>query len=160
MKKRLYLILHDIRSAYNVGAIFRTADGAGVKKIFLTGYTPLPATKGKTFLTRAEKMLAKTALGAEQSIVWEHFERLEDLIAKLKSQRCQLLALEKTSEAVNIKKFEAKFPAALLLGNEVEGVASSSLAECDNVLSIEMRGMKESLNVSVAAGIAMYELLY
>lgn len=160
MKKQLYLILHDIRSAYNVGAIFRTADGAGVTKIFLTGYTPLPAVKEKTFLTRAEKMLAKTALGAQQCIVWEYFEKLEDLIVKLKSEGFQMLALEKTPDAVDIKKFKAKFPAALLLGNEVEGVAPSSLAACDVVLSIQMRGMKESLNVSVAAGIAMYELLY
>lgn len=159
MQKQLYLILHDIRSAYNVGAIFRSADGAGISKIFLTGYTPIPAESGKMYLTQAEKMIAKTALGAENMIFWEQHENLSELLQKLKNENVSVVALEKTPGAVNVKEFQPKFPAALIVGNEVDGVSDETLEQCDAVVSIPMRGKKESLNVSVAAGIAMYELL-
>ncbi|KKQ80320.1 MAG: tRNA/rRNA methyltransferase [Candidatus Moranbacteria bacterium GW2011_GWD2_38_7] len=159
MDKILYLILHDIRSAYNVGAIFRTADGSGVDKIYLTGYTPSPAEENKVYKTRADKMIEKTALGAEKSVVWEKSEDLELLLEKLKAENFSIVALEKNEDAVDISKYEKNFPIALILGNEVEGVSPEILSKCDAVVSIPMRGKKESLNVSVAAGIAMYELL-
>ncbi|HEX8974491.1 MAG TPA: TrmH family RNA methyltransferase [Patescibacteria group bacterium] len=159
MKKELYLILHDIRSAYNVGAILRSADGAGVFKIFLTGYTPRPADQSKQFKTKADKMIEKTALGAEKHVAWEYVEKLDDLLEKLKKENIFLAALEKTNDALDIQKFEPVFPMALLLGNEVDGVSGEDLQKCGAVFSIPMRGQKESLNVSVAAGIAMYELL-
>ena len=157
--KQLFLILHDIRSAYNVGAIFRTADGAGVSKIYLTGYTPIPADKDKIKKTQADKMIEKTALGAEQFIAWEHRADLMPLLNELQENKINLIALEKTNEAVEINDYNCEFPAALLLGNEVEGVDNEVLQKCDAIVSLPMRGKKESLNVSVAAGIAMYELL-
>lgn len=159
MEKELYLILNDIRSAYNVGAIFRTADGCGVHKIFLCGYTPSPAEENKLRKTQADKMIEKTALGAEKSVAWEKFEKLEDLIEILKEKKIAVAALEKTENAIDIKEFEKNFPLALILGNEVDGVDKKILEKCDAVISIPMRGKKESLNVSVAAGIAMYEIL-
>lgn len=159
MENELFLILHDIRSAYNVGAIFRTADGSGVSKIFLSGYTPTPVDESKLNKSRADKMIEKTALGAEQSVAWEKCEDLENLIEKLKEENFSIVALEKNKDSIDIRKFEKKFPMALILGNEVEGVEQRILQKCDAVVSIPMRGKKESLNVSVAAGIAMYEVL-
>ncbi len=163
MKKELFLILHDIRSAYNVGAIFRTADGAGVSKLYLTGYTPCPPEENKTYKTQADKMIEKTALGAEKIIPWEKHKNLSELLEKLNlpagGEKINIVALEKNDGATDIKKYKTKFPMALILGNEVEGVPKDILKKCDTIVSIPMRGKKESLNVSVAAGIAMYEIL-
>lgn len=159
MENELFLILHDIRSAYNVGAIFRTADGSGVSKIYLSGYTPVPAGEDKEKKTQADKMIEKTALGAERNVPWEKAEDLSDLIDELRKEKISVIALEKIDNAIELKKFEKKFPIALILGNEVEGVSAEILNKCDAIVSIPMRGKKESLNVSVAAGIAMYEIL-
>lgn len=159
MSKELYLILHDIRSAYNVGAIFRSADGAGVSKIYLSGYTPCPADNEKLFKTKADKMIEKTALGAEKSVAWEYCPDLNILLKRLQGENCTMVALEKNQDSVEIKQYEPVFPMALVLGNEVEGVTPETLEKCAAVVSLPMRGIKESLNVSVAAGIAMYELL-
>ena len=160
--KELSLILHDIRSAYNVGAIFRTADGAGVSKIYLSGYTPIPVDKAKLYKTKADKMLEKTALGAEKTVPWERVENIEMLTEKLKGEDVLIAALEKVDHSIEIKKFideNSHGKIALILGNEVDGVSADILQRCDVIISLPMRGMKESLNVSVAAGIAMYELL-
>lgn len=157
--KELYIIAHNIRSAYNVGAIFRTCDGAGVDKIYLTGYTQSPAPEGREAASKPEKMIAKTALGAEHGMPWERTDDLPALIARLKSAGVYVMALEKTDDSVNIKKFEPKFPMALILGHEVDGVKDEILERCDGAIDIPMRGRKESLNVSVATGIAIYELL-
>lgn len=159
MEKELYLILNDIRSAYNVGAIFRTADGSGASKIYLTGYTPVPADENKTCKSQAEKMIEKTALGAQKSVSWEKWDSLESLLEKLEKEKVSIVALEKTDSSINIRAYEKKFPVALILGNEVEGVSEETMKKCDAIVSIPMRGKKESLNVSVAAGIAMYEFL-
>jgi 23S rRNA (guanosine2251-2'-O)-methyltransferase len=158
-QKQLFLVLHDIRSAYNVGAIFRTADGAGVSRIYLSGYTSCPADGAKEHKTKADKMIEKTALGAEKAVAWEKCDDLEKLLEKLKKDNCAVVALEKTGEGIALEKFKAAFPMALILGNEVEGIAEKILEKCDAVVSIPMRGQKESLNVSVAAGIAIYEFL-
>jgi tRNA G18 (ribose-2'-O)-methylase SpoU len=160
MNKKLFLVLHDIRSAYNVGAIFRTADGAGVSKIYLSGYTPCPPNRNKLHKTQANKMIEKTALGAEKNIPWEKCDDLEKLLEKLRSNKIKIVALEKTKNSIDIKNFKISFPVALILGNEVDGVSKSILKKCDAIVSIPMRGKKESLNVSVAAGIAMYDLLF
>ena len=143
---------------YNVGAIFRTADGAGVSKIYLTGYTPCPPDKNKPHKTQADKMIEKTALGAEKTVGWERYDNLGTLLEELKKKKIKIIALEKIKNSQDIKKFKPYFPAALILGNEVEGVSKSVLKKCDTVV-FPMRGKKESLNVSVAAGIAMYEML-
>lgn len=162
MKKReLYIIAHNIRSAHNVGAIFRTCDGAGAAKIYLSGYTPEPAIQGKTEeeKTKAEKMFGKTALGAEHIVPWERAEKLDELILKLKDQGMNVVALEKTDDSILLRDFTMKFPMALILGNEVDGVSEDVLEKCDSVMELPMRGTKESLNVSVAAGIAIYKIL-
>ncbi|EKD58239.1 MAG: tRNA/rRNA methyltransferase (SpoU) [uncultured bacterium] len=159
LDNKLFLILHDIRSAYNVGAIFRTADGSGVSKIYLSGYTPAPAEDDKLAKSRADKMIEKTALGAEQSVSWEKCDDLGKLLESLKEENFSIVALEKNDDSIDIRKYDKKFPMAIILGNEVDGVDQSVLEKCDAVVSIPMRGKKESLNVSVAAGIAMYEML-
>lgn len=160
MKDReMYIIAHNIRSAHNVGAIFRSCDGAGVKKIFLTGYSQRPAEEAKENKSKPEKMLEKTALGAESSVEWEGADDLPSLIGKLKKSGVRIVALEKTGESVDIKKFKPVFPMALILGHEVDGVKDEILRMCDAVIEIPMRGKKESLNVSVATGVAIYELL-
>jgi tRNA G18 (ribose-2'-O)-methylase SpoU len=158
-KKELFLVLHNIRSAYNVGSIFRSADGAGVSKIYLSGYSHCPSDIEKEPKTKADKMIEKTALGAEQSVAWEKCADLETLLQKLRKDDCALVALEETRDATDIGKFKAVFPMALILGNEVEGISKNILQKCDAVVSIPMRGKKNSLNVSVAAGIAIYEFL-
>jgi 23S rRNA (guanosine2251-2'-O)-methyltransferase len=160
MEKVLYLIIHNVRSAYNVGAILRTADGAGVKKIYLTGYTPRPFKKDKDrYPTNAQKMIAKTALGADETVAWEKTKNTSILMEKLKRKKIQVLALENNIKSQDMGKFKPGYPCALILGNETEGIDRKIIKKCDAVLSIPMRGQKESLNVSVAAGIAMYELL-
>jgi len=159
MKRDLYIIAHNIRSAHNVGAIFRSCDGAGVKKIYLTGYSQRPAEEAKENKNKPEKMLEKTALGAQLSVAWESADDLSALIDGLKKAGVQIVALEKTAKSVNIKKFEPVFPMALILGHEVDGVKDEILEQCDGVIDIPMRGAKESLNVSVATGIAIYEIL-
>ncbi len=154
---KLYIIAHNIRSAYNVGAIFRTCDGAGVDKIYLTGYTQSPA-EGEA-KSKPEKMVAKTALGAEKNVLWEKVEDPVILINRLKKEKVRIIALEKTDRSISIADFKPEFPMALVLGHEVDGVADDILGLCDDVVGIPMRGRKESLNVSVAAGIAIYEIL-
>jgi len=157
--KELYIIAHNIRSAHNVGAIFRTCDGAGVDRIYLSGYSQRPAPAEKEIKSKPEKMLEKTALGAELSVDWESVEDLLLFLDKLKRGGVQIVALEKTTSSVNLKNFKPVFPMALILGHEVDGVKDDILAKCDAVVDIPMRGKKESLNVSVATGIAIYEIL-
>ena len=144
-KDKIYLILHNVRSLYNVGSIFRTADAAGVSKIFLTGYTPEPASK--------------TALGAEKYVPWKKVSNIQRLTNKLKKEKVKIIALEQAKGALDCRKFKPKFPVALVLGNEVRGLSKSLLKKCDKIIQIPMRGKKESLNVSVAAGIALFSLI-
>ncbi len=159
MKKKLYIVAHNIRSAYNVGAILRTADGAGVDKVYLTGYTPKPfREKEDPYITTPQKMIAKTALGAQNFIDWEE-ENVLTLIKKLRKKNFLIVALEQAKKSVNIKKVSWKFPVALILGNEAKGVDKEILQQCDLIVELPMRGQKESLNVSVATGIALYEIL-
>lgn len=157
----MYIIAHNIRSAHNVGAIFRTCDGAGAAKIYLSGYTPEPASQDKKEdeKTKAEKMLGKTALGAENSVPWERVESLDRLLLDLEKKKVSVVALEKTDASMPMNDFEMKFPMALILGNEVDGVSDEILQQCDGIMELPMRGKKESLNVSVAAGIAIYGIL-
>lgn len=150
--KEFYVIAHNIRSLYNVGSIFRTADAFGVTKIYLTGYTGTPAGE----INRAK--IAKTALGAEKWVPWEYCRSAVTLIKDLRLKKVKVVALEKMEGAVNISKFQPKFPLALVLGEEVKGVNKNILAVCDQTIEIPMVGKKESLNVSVAFGIAAYAI--
>lgn len=148
------LILNDIRSVHNVGAIFRTADAIGIDKIYITGYTPAPFDR----FGRKRNDISKAALGAEKTVDWEYEESVETLIASLKEKGYTLLALEQSKDSIDYKKFEVNTDVAILLGNEVYGVSKELLEEVDVVLEIPMMGKKESLNVSVATGILLYRL--
>ncbi|KKU08280.1 MAG: tRNA/rRNA methyltransferase [Candidatus Magasanikbacteria bacterium GW2011_GWA2_45_39] len=140
------MILPNIRSRFNVGSIFRTADAVGVRKIFLTGYTPRPP----------HSKIDKVALGATESVPWAYFRQTAPLIKKLKAEGVQIIALEKTRGSVSLYKIIPKFPCALIVGNEVEGVTARVRKFADAVVHLPMRGVKESLNVSVAFGAAAY----
>lgn len=144
--KNFVLVLPNIRSAHNVGAMFRTADGAGVEKIYLAGYTPCPP----------HPRLDKVSLGAEKWMPWEYTKQTGRLLKKLKEQGYKIVALEQTPKSVNIYKWEPEFPLALVVGNEKTGVTKSLLKYCDTEIELDMKGKKKSLNVSVAAGITMY----
>lgn len=150
---------------YNVGSIFRTADAAGVLKIFLTGYTPSP----KDIFGKWRKEIAKTALGAEKYMPWSKVQSIELLLRKLRkdppsprlrrARKVQIVALEQARGAIDYRKFKPRLPLALVLGNEVRGLSKSLLQKCDKIIYIPMRGKKESLNVSVAAGVALFSLI-
>jgi len=152
------VICHNIRSAFNVGSIFRTADGAGVTKIILGGYSAHPP----------HPKITKTALGAEKTLPYERSWLTWKVIENLKEKGYYIVALEKTKEVYpespeakgtkNIFNFKPKFPLVLVLGNEVRGLSREILKRCDEIVFIPMRGRKESLNVSVAFGIAIYQL--
>ncbi len=152
--KNFYLILPNIRSCHNVGAMFRTADACGVTKLFLVGYTSCPP----------KPQIDKVSLGAEQWMPWEHRANLKVLIRGLKKKGVEIIGLEKNDDSINIKEIGDKRykinkkDVALIVGNEVEGISEDILELCDLVVHIPMYGRKESLNVSVAAGIAMYEI--
>ncbi len=148
MKKEFYLIVHNIRSLHNVGTMFRTADALGINKIYLTGYTGTPP----------REEISKVALGADKFIPWEQFKNISALIKRLRKEKIQLVALEKTKGAVNYLKFKPRFPLALLVGNEVKGISASLLKQADKIIYLPMSGKKESLNVGVAMGAAGYYL--
>jgi tRNA G18 (ribose-2'-O)-methylase SpoU len=149
------LIIHDVRSVVNVGAMFRTADAGGINKIYLTGYTPLPVDK----FGRKRNDLAKSALGAEDFLPWEHKKLICPLIAKLHRDGYQVIAIEQDEKSVDYKKVKLKNKNAFIMGAEVTGLAQSVLEKCDVIAEIPMRGKKESLNVSVACGVALFGIL-
>lgn len=158
----IYLILYNIRSLYNVGSAFRTADAFGVSKIYLCGYTGAPTDR----LGRPVREVAKTALGAERTVPWEKAWQTWRLIERLKNEGVFVVALENNvSEAVPINKIKFSFlrgragrDAALVLGNEVTGLSKSILKRADAIAEIPMHGKKESLNVAIACGIGLYAL--
>lgn len=155
--KELYLILDDIRSVENVGSIFRTADCAGVKKIYLCGYSPAPIDR----FGRKRKDFAKVSLGAEESVEWEQVRDPISLVKKLHKTNplVPIVALEQAKNSLNFKEFTPQLgTSALVVGNEVKGVSKKLLKMCDQIIEIPIHGKKESLNVSVATGIALFHL--
>ena len=151
--KKVILILHDIRSAENVGSIFRTSDACGVSRIYLTGYTPSPIDR----FGRARRDIAKAALGAEKTLAWEA-GKITSVLKTLIKNGFEIVAVEQSPKSIDYKKFRAKKPVALIFGNEVSGVPSAILKNCDSIIEIQMRGKKESLNVAVSAGIVLSRL--
>ena len=148
ISEKFILVLPNIRSGHNVGAMFRTADGAGVDKIYICGYSPVPP----------HKEILKVSLGAEQSVPWEYHKQAGRLVQKLKATGYRIVALEQTPKSVTLYQWEPQFPLALIVGNEVTGVPKSLLKLCDEAVEIPMRGKKGSLNVSVASGVALYHI--
>lgn len=152
MKEKIYAILHNIRSAHNVGAIFRTSDAIRIEKLYLTGYTPTPKTNPRE--------IAKTALGAENYVNWESYKNINYLLKKLKKKKLKIVAVEQSKRSIPYYKFKSKSSVVLIFGNEVRGLNKKILEKADHILEIPMLGKKESLNVSVAFGIIVYYLRY
>lgn len=163
------LVAHDIRSTHNVGAFFRTCDGLGVNRIIFSGYTPYPTFEGDSrlphFADKITRQIHKTALGAESVIDFMYFKTIEETLEQLKKEEYVLVALEQypgsmtpkdCAEEITKKHPHAKV--ALLAGNEIHGVKDEVLQKMDYIMEIPMRGTKESLNVSVATAIGLYEL--
>jgi 23S rRNA (guanosine2251-2'-O)-methyltransferase len=157
MKKarEVAVLLHNIRSTHNVGSIFRTADALGVTKIYFSGYTPTPLDR----FGRPRKDVAKVALGAEKDIAWEQVSDPSDLITSLKKEKYTTIAIEQHVRSVDYKKVKVSCPVLFVVGNEVDGVEDSLLDCVDVIAEIPMRGNKESLNVSVAFGVALFRML-
>lgn len=145
------LVLDNIRSAYNVGAVFRTADGFLLEKILLCGITPTPP----------HKEIYKTAIGAENSMDWEHFADITEALKSLREQGYYIIGLEQTSNSLPLDNWEwkegTKF--ALVFGNEVEGISEKALPLCDTFVEIPQHGTKHSFNVSVAAGMLIWDMI-
>ena len=156
----IIVIAHNIRSTHNVGAIFRTSEGFGVKKIILSGYTPYPTIPGDARLPHIHRKLTdqihKTALGAEEMVPFE-YQQTPD-IESLRASGYRIVGLEQDERSIMLPNYQTPAKVALLLGEEVEGIDASLRAYCDDLIEIPMQGRKESFNVSVATGIALYAL--
>jgi tRNA G18 (ribose-2'-O)-methylase SpoU len=150
-------VLDNIRSVYNVGSIFRTANAIGIEKVILCGITPAPLDRKG----RRRSDFAKVALGAEESVVWEYCETTAEALQKLKGEDFYTIAIEQDGAAVDYKSVsvEGKKNIAFVIGAEVDGMGKESLALCDTIVEIPMLGSKESLNVTIAFGIAVYRIL-
>lgn len=146
-RHEVYLILDNIRSMYNVGAIFRTADAARIKMLYLCGITATPP----------RKEIEKTALKTINSVPWEYHESSVELIKKLKSDGIEIVALEQTDESRSYHTFSYKKPLAIIIGHETLGVSDEVLGLCDYAIEIPMYGIANSLNVATAAGIILYK---
>ena len=144
------VMLSNVRSLYNVGSIFRTCDSAMVSELILCGFTPHPP--------RAE--IEKTALGAVDTVPWKYFEHYSEAVEYLKKKKYKILALEITDNPRSYTSLsEDEYPICIILGNELTGIDNELLSRCDDSIEIEMHGVKHSLNVSVAAGIAIFEAI-
>lgn len=150
LRESFILWIHNIRSLHNVGAAFRNCDAFGVNELWISGYTPVPP--------RPE--ITKTAIGAEEHVQWKQVTDIEDAAARLKSEGYQLIGLEQTENSVLLSQFEpSSRKLCLVAGNEVTGIDQELLALCDTTVEIPQFGMKHSLNVSVACGVALYGFL-
>lgn len=145
----VYLILDNIRSMYNVGAIFRTADAARVEKIFLCGITATPP----------RKEIEKTALKTVEFVPWEYVKSAKQIAKSLKQKGVQIIALEQTDQSVNYRKFKFQKPMAIIIGHEVDGVSDEVLKLCDAAIEIPMLGIANSLNVATATGVILYDII-
>jgi tRNA G18 (ribose-2'-O)-methylase SpoU len=151
------LIIYNVRSVENVGAMFRTSDAAGISKIYLTGYTPAPLDR----FGRKRGDLAKSALGAEEYVKWESKKSLPALLRNLRRDGYQIVAIEQDKKSIDYKTLRLRSGRGnvFIVGPEVSGIPKSILSKCDIIAEIPMRGKKESLNVSVACGIALFRIL-
>jgi tRNA G18 (ribose-2'-O)-methylase SpoU len=164
MKIKVHILLPDIRSAYNVGSIFRSADCFGIEKIYLSGTTPTPIDRFGRSNSGAQKEISKTALGAEKDIPWEYSEDVGRLLTKIKKDNFTIVSIEQDKRSVvlkdflKIKKQNNIQNILLVFGNEVDGISKDILKKSDYIVEIPLKGNKESLNVSVCAGLIMHIL--
>jgi tRNA G18 (ribose-2'-O)-methylase SpoU len=151
-KNKIYIIVDQVRSGLNIGSIFRSADAFRIEKIFLTGFSPLPPNKE----------ILKTALGATDTVAWEHHSDALSLVHSLKQNNIKVFAIEQTQNSIPLHhfSFDTQDSIALILGNEVDGVQQNLIDACDGTLEIPQFGTKHSLNVAVCAGIAIWHLSY
>lgn len=168
MRPEITLILHNIRSTHNVGAIFRTAEGLGVKHIVISGYTPFPDLaiinqpdpRLPHLVEKITKQIHKTALGAERMVPFMRYEALEYWLEENeRTGNLPIIALEQAPDSISLPDFTAPKAFALLLGEEVDGISAEHLARCAATVEIPMFGTKESFNVSVACGMALYQMM-
>lgn len=156
----LVLIAHNLRSCHNVGSLLRTAEGLGVDRVYLTGYTPYPHHNNDTRLphlaAKIDRYIHKTALGAEQQVPWEQSDNVADVLERLRRNGFTVAAVEQAPAAHRLPDYSPPQKIALLVGREVEGVEPEVLAACDTILEIPMFGQKESFNVVQAAAMAFY----
>ncbi len=145
----IHLVLDNVRSAYNVGSAFRTADAAGVEHIHLCGMCASPP----------HQKIQKTALGAEEFVPWSYYERTRDCLGLLADRGCTRVAIELTEEATPLPDFSWPTPVAIVFGHEVSGIVEKTVSRCDEVVRIPMHGHKNSLNVATAIGIVLYDIL-
>lgn len=162
MKTKVHILLPDIRSAYNVGSIFRSADCFGIDKIYLSGTTPTPIDRFGRSISGAQKEISKTALGAEKTVNWQYLDDLNKFFKSIKKENFTIVSIEQDSKSIKLEKFikEKKKMGVenilIIFGNEVDGINKNILKKSDYIVEIDMKGDKESLNVSVCAGLIMY----
>lgn len=160
--RSIILLVHNIRSTHNVGSLLRTSDGLGIESVIFSGYTPYPTLPGDVRLphisTKLTNAISKTALGAEQTVSFTYEEDIVQAIYKLKSQGYRLVALEQAESSIPLPEYRPHDKTVLLIGEEVYGITADLLGTCDDIVEIPMYGQKESYNVSVASGIALYHL--
>jgi tRNA G18 (ribose-2'-O)-methylase SpoU len=143
------VLLDNVRSLYNVGAFFRTADGCGLERLYLGGITGFPP----------QKEITKTALGAEDRVAWEHHRDVVPLLNSLQAEGVELAAVETSVRSVDLYDWQPRFPVCVVFGHEVDGIQGQIAARCDVHVRIPMLGSKHSLNVATAGGVLLYELL-
>lgn len=161
---QIVLIAHNLRSSHNVGSLLRSADGLGVKKVYLTGYSPYPHSKNDKrlphLINKISKQIHKTALGAEDYVDWEHDDNVLSVLRQLNSSGYELCALEQNHKSVVLSDYRPGQKIALVVGREVEGLETEVLQACDKIIEIPMLGKKESFNVTQAAVMALYHIVY
>lgn len=158
--RTIVLIAHNVRSCHNVGSLLRTAEGLGVQKVFLTGYTPYPLSTKDPRLphlaAKIEKQINKTALGAQHHVKWEQHDDIYEVLEELTKDNYELCAVEQSSTSIPLPEWNPADNVALVVGREVEGIEPEVLAACKHHLEIPMFGKKESFNVVQAAAMALY----
>lgn len=160
--RQIALVVHNVRSAHNVGSLLRTAEGLGVEKVYLSGYTPYPEAIADDRLPhirqKVSRQIHKTALGAEQTIEWQHIDDIKSCLDVLNNEDYQIVALEQTDTAINLADFSPTKSVVLIVGNELEGISKGLLDRAAMHVHIPMLGRKESFNVAAAAAMALYHL--
>lgn len=162
--RKIVLIVHNVRSAHNVGSLMRTAEGLGINHVYLSGYTPYPKSADDKRLPhisqRATRQINKTALGAEDSLAWSHTENIEKLIQDLRAKGYEIIALEQTPNSKSLVDYKTGQDVALIVGSEIGGLDEKILGLAGLHLQIPMLGAKESFNVANAGAIALYHLRF
>jgi tRNA G18 (ribose-2'-O)-methylase SpoU len=155
-KTELCVVLYNVRSAHNVGSIFRTAEGAGVREIFLVGYTPTPTDR----FGRVREDIQKTSVGASDLVKWKHYETLDVCLDALRSRGMRIVAVEQTEGAIPYTEYVCTASTAFIFGNEIGGVPYDVTRQAGTTIYIPMHGTKESLNVAVAAGVILFSVCH